>query len=286
MTGGGAVYMDAGMLAWDVVVDHHLFRYHHGEANALICTGIARGLKRLGLSAQFRPPNEVEITGKRVSGSSGFFDGPTFVCQGTVLIEFNPERMAEVLHLPADATPGKAAAALSERLIGIAEIEGRVPETELIESALAAGLTDVLHRSYQRDTISSAELALTDQLLSEQYGTEDFIFHDPPQTRYPTRIGRQCVRSGVIEAHVRLRHGSERRIDQIWITGPFSAIPARAITDLETVLRDLPIADAPERALAFLSDAGAVLSGASAADIAAVILAAQGAAARRQAHEP
>lgn len=286
MTGGGAVYMDADVLAWDVVVDHRMFRNHHGEANALICAGIARGLKRLGLSAQFRVPNEVEIGGKRVSGSSGFFDGTTFVCQGTLLIDFKPERMAEVLHLPVATTQRKAAAALSARLIGVADILGRVPVPGDIESALAAGLADVLHRPYQREAISSAELSLTERLLSEQYGLDGFVFDDPPQSGSGTRVGCRHVRSGIIEAHIRLRPGSERRIDQIWITGPFSATPPRAISDLEAALRNLPMADAPAQALVLLSCEGISLIGASPADIAAVIETADQSELQRRSHEP
>jgi lipoate-protein ligase A len=281
MTGGGAVYMDAGVLAWDVVVDHGRFRNHHGEAGALICAGIARGLSRLGLPARYRAHNEVEIDGRRVSGSSGFFDGPTFVCQGTVLVEFRPDRMAEVLHLPTGTSQRKAAAALSERLVGIADILGRVPAHSEIQDALAAGLAETLRRSCRREANSAAELALAARLLAEEYGTDDFIFGDPPQAGTGTRVGRRSVRSGLIEAHVRLRPGTERRIDQIWITGPFTATPARAIPDLETALRDLPVEAAPQRALGFLSDEGTLLSGASPADIAAVIAAAAAPAARQ-----
>jgi lipoate-protein ligase A len=271
MTGGGAVYMDEGVLAWDVVVDHRRFRYHPGGPSDLICAGIARGLARLGISTTVRAGYEIEVNGRRISGSSGFYDGSTFVCQGTVLIVFDPKIMAKVLHFPAAMSGKKTVAALSERLIGIADILGRVPEQHLFHDALAAGLAEVLRGSYRRDSLSKAELSLTNRLFSSDYGTEHFVFDDPPFTEGDTLLGKQRVRDGFVEAHVKLRSGSENRIDQIWITGAFSAVPARTFRDLESALRDTPITDAPERALAFLTEQSPTLIGISPADIAAVI---------------
>jgi len=278
MTGGGAVYMDPGILAWDVVLDRRSVGWTFAEANARICDGIARGLARLGLPAAFRSPNEVEIGGRRVSGSSGYFTGPTFVCQGTVLIEFDPVRMADVLRLPADRN---AVSALSERLVAVADILGHTPEPLDIENALIAGMAEVLGREIQRENITVAESILAEHLLAREYGNDDFVFRNPPLTDAPIRIGRRAVTSGLIEAHVRLRPGVEQRIDQIWITGPFSAVPARVIPDLENTLRDLPMARAAQRALSFLNEENAILFGAAREDIAAVIAAADQAEQRR-----
>ena len=87
VTGGGAVYMSPRMLAWDVVLDRRAFAGDLGAATRRICEGVAAGLSRLGCSARFRPANDIEIGGLKVSGSSGYAEGRSVALQGTVLIE-------------------------------------------------------------------------------------------------------------------------------------------------------------------------------------------------------
>ena len=77
VTGGGA--------AWDVVIDRRSLTGDLGTATRRICEGIAGGLSRLGCVAGFRPANDVEIGGLKVSGSSGYAEGRSLALLGTIL---------------------------------------------------------------------------------------------------------------------------------------------------------------------------------------------------------
>src|ERR1700681_1913924 len=57
VTGGGAVYMDAGILSWETVPDRRHCGAYLTEAAEKICTAVASGLARLGAPAKFCPPN-------------------------------------------------------------------------------------------------------------------------------------------------------------------------------------------------------------------------------------
>jgi lipoate-protein ligase A len=83
-TGGGAVYMAPGALAWDVVMARNALGTRLDRSASIICEAVASGLSRLGLSARFRPPNDIEVGGRKICGSSGYFDGGTLVYQGTI----------------------------------------------------------------------------------------------------------------------------------------------------------------------------------------------------------
>src|SRR6202008_787752 len=97
VTGGGAVFMGPRMLAWDVVVDRRAWGYDLEAATRGICEGVAAGIARLGVAARYRPPNDIEIGGRKVSGSSGYCDGPSAVLQGTVIIDDEIAAMARAL---------------------------------------------------------------------------------------------------------------------------------------------------------------------------------------------
>ncbi len=87
VTGGGAVFMSPRMLAWDVVVDRRAWGGDLASVTRRICEGVAAGLSRLGAVARFRAPNDIEISGRKVSGSGGYVEGRSAVLQGTVLAE-------------------------------------------------------------------------------------------------------------------------------------------------------------------------------------------------------
>ena len=51
-----------------------------------ICNAAALGFRELGVDAKFRPRNDIEVDGRKISGTGGFFDGDVLIYQGTVLV--------------------------------------------------------------------------------------------------------------------------------------------------------------------------------------------------------
>ena len=45
------------------------------------------------IDARFRPRNDIEVDGRKLSGTGGFFDGDTLIYQGTVLVDLDPAAM-------------------------------------------------------------------------------------------------------------------------------------------------------------------------------------------------
>ena len=82
ITGGGAIYLDEGQLGWELV-------FHRASLGipALpdlareICNAAAAGISKLGVDARFRPRNDIEVDGRKISGTGGFFDGDVLIYQ-------------------------------------------------------------------------------------------------------------------------------------------------------------------------------------------------------------
>jgi lipoate-protein ligase A len=179
ITGGGAIYMCPGILAWDIVTDRASIAGGLAAASECICTGVASGLKQLCLPAQYRPPNDVEIRGRKVCGSSGSFDGSTLICQGTVLIDFDMAEMSEALVSSEDES-GRVN--LHMRVASLAKFLSSVPGRDEIKSALVAGFSRVFGRPLTADMLGEEETKLADRMLAEEIGTDEFVFGDrlPP----------------------------------------------------------------------------------------------------------
>jgi lipoate---protein ligase len=177
VTGGGAVYMDAGILSWEIVAGRRRFGADLDEAAEKICTAVADGLVALGVPARFCPPNAIEAEGRKISGASGYFEGATLVYEGTVLVDFDPRDMAEVLRLP-DAKEG---AALAHRVTSIAAILGRAPAVGEVQRALAASISDCFGFRITSEAASDRELALAERLHTVKFGTDRFVLGEEPQ---------------------------------------------------------------------------------------------------------
>ena len=67
ITGGGAVYMAPGVLAWDLVMARGVLG-SLPHASETICGAVASALFRMGFAARFRAPGDVIIDGKKSVG--------------------------------------------------------------------------------------------------------------------------------------------------------------------------------------------------------------------------
>ncbi|MGB0127850.1 MAG: biotin/lipoate A/B protein ligase family protein, partial [Rhodocyclaceae bacterium] len=117
ITGGGAIYMDEGQFGWEL----YLARADVGTPDMAaigrrICEAAAQGLSALGIDARFRPRNDIEVDGRKISGTGGAFDGDVLMYQGTVLVDLDVERMLGCLRIPAEKLADKAVADARQRI--------------------------------------------------------------------------------------------------------------------------------------------------------------------------
>ena len=101
ITGGGALYFDEGQLGWELVFHRDTLGISSlADLAREICEAAATGLCKLGVEAKYRPRNDIEVDGRKISGTGGFFDGSTLFYQGTLLIDMNPADMLAALNVP------------------------------------------------------------------------------------------------------------------------------------------------------------------------------------------
>lgn len=175
VTGGGAVYMDAGILSWEIVAGRRRFGADLADAGEKICTAVANGLVRLGVPARFCPPNAIEAAGRKISGASGYFEGATLVHEGTVLVDFDLRDMAAVLRLP-DAKEAAAQTPPAPRVTSMAAILGRAPAIVDVQRVLAASISNCFGFRIEREASSARELALAEELHAAEFGSDRFVW--------------------------------------------------------------------------------------------------------------
>jgi lipoate---protein ligase len=277
ITGGGALYLDEGQFGWELVFHRDTLGIGSlGELARTICEAAAAGLSRLGIDARYRPRNDIEVNGRKISGTGGFFDGTTLFYQGTVLVDMDPEKMVALLNIPDAKLAKHAAASAARRVVTLRELcGGRPPPLAQVKQALLEGLSERLGISPEASAITEAEERLARTLHDEEIGTEDFVHEiDDPGSSAQVLAGRFTGKGGTIAAFLRLEGPAQDRIREVTLTGDFFVTPPRVVYDLEAALRGTPVAAARGTVEAFFAGAAVGLLTAAPGDFAAAIEAA------------
>ncbi|MFI3271346.1 MAG: lipoate--protein ligase [Pseudomonadota bacterium] len=118
MTGGGAVYHDAGnvnfsFLEWrDTVGSINFHEY---------LQPIQAALAELGLDVQFSSRNDLEVEGKKISGSAQVRKANKILHHGTLLINVNTEVLSQVLTGSPEKYQSKGIASMRARVGNMAD---------------------------------------------------------------------------------------------------------------------------------------------------------------------
>jgi len=259
ITGGGAIYLDPGQLGWELALHRSTLGGGTLENVARrICEAAADGISRLGVDARYRPRNDIEVGGRKISGTGGFFDGDTLFYQGTVLVDMDPRTMVSALRVPRAKLAKHELDSAEQRVVTLRELLGEnTPELAEIQAALVAAFCEHLGLAAAPGTISAAERREAETLHREEIGTEAFVtgIEEPPRARGDLAGERVCP-GGTIRSYLRLEGPAQNRIRGALITGDFFITPPRVIFDLESRLRGVYLEDLDSVITDFFEDAG------------------------------
>ncbi|MBU1210550.1 MAG: lipoate--protein ligase family protein [Alphaproteobacteria bacterium] len=247
ITGGGAIYLDSGQVGWEIVLSRKRLPLPTlADYTAGICAAVADGLSRtFGIDARFRPRNDIEVGGKKLSGTGGYFDGDTLIYQGTVLVDVDPAAMMACLNVPAPKLAKRDLDQSESRVTTLKALLGHTPGIEEVHGAVLSGLQTKFGLSFEIQTPTAEEEALALRRLTEEIGTDEFVFSiDDPRSE-DVFEATTTSSGGSVSAFVRLEGERQaRRIREVLLTGDFFVTPPRMVLDLEAHLRGVPASQA------------------------------------------
>jgi lipoate-protein ligase A len=274
VTGGGAIFFDEGQLGWEVIAGRGAggLPTHHAGLYPRLCGAVAKALRTLGVQAEFRPRNDIEVDGRKISGTGGLEEGDAFLFQGTLLVDFDLEAMVRALRIPVQKLAARELASMRERVTWLGRELGRVPPMDEVKSAVAASLSELIGAELVPGELTPREVELSEEILPRVSSTEWLYRVDrPARERGFFGAGRRTNGGTVrVDAAVDTK---ARRVKSLVMTGDFFCEPRRATLDLETRFKDLPadrgrIADAVR---SFVSESGASFVGVAEPELEGVI---------------
>ena len=254
ITGGGAIYFDPTQIGWELYLDKQALGTADMSAIARkICEAAAEGISALGVDARFRPRNDIEVDGKKVSGTGGAFDGDSILYQGTLLVDFDVERMLRVLRIPAEKLSDKAIESARERVANLKDLLGEAPTMEQVKQHITAAFSRAFEVDFiEADGLSGEETRCYEENLRE-IDTPEWVYqHQQPVEAGPIVQAIYKCNGGLIRTS--LSYDTQRDIiKQVWLTGDFFVNPRRLINDLEAHLKDVPVGQLASRIEAFFA---------------------------------
>jgi len=246
ITGGGAIYLDEGQLGWELV-------FHRSSLGIAalpdlareICAAAAAGLSALGVDAKFRPRNDIEVDGRKISGTGGFFDGDVLIYQGTVLVDMNAAQMVRVLKVPEKKLAKRSLDSAAQRIVTLKELlGGGVPDMESVKAALVQGFENGLGLAATAGDITPTEETAARRYFDEEIGTDDFVAEiDNPAAESETITGSYTGSGGTIDACIKLEGPGNNILQRVLLSGDFFVTPPRTVFDLEAGLAGTRIED-------------------------------------------
>ncbi len=180
MTGGGAVYHDLGNLNFSFLA----FRKQAGRIDfSAWLKPVAQALSGLGAEVAVTGRNDLEIAGRKISGSAQRLQNGRGLHHGTLLVHPDFDAMSAFLHPDQAKYASKGVASVRARVTCLADQLGRAVAVDEVCRLLAEACAD------GEGALPEGVLAEARRLASEKYQSWDWNFGASP--KYTERRSRR-----------------------------------------------------------------------------------------------
>ena len=236
ITGGGAIFFDPSQIGWEIFAtrDERWSRTSHSQLYRRISAGFIAGMEKLGVRAQYRPRNDIEVGGRKLSGTGGTSEGRAFMFQGTLLVKNVAQDMLYALRVPAEKLGRHGLESIKERVVFLEELIN-LPPTDEIKRAIIAGFEEVFGVEIVPGEPTPRERELFEHYL-EYMRSDEWIYRvDRPAEEKGTLVGISR-RKGVVRCAVSV-DAARKRVSAVQFWGDFFINPPRFVNDLEAYLK-------------------------------------------------
>ncbi len=170
-SGGSSIYTDSGQLIYGLVVDGCDVP-DDKSAFCTICEAIARAISSFGVDARYRPPNDVEVAGRKLSGNAQLIRKGSLLQHGTVIVDTDIAIMDAVLK----SSPGKDKGVTkpSDRVTTLKSLLGHAPYMGTVKDRIAGEISKSLDAEFVEAEMTSDERDHVKKLVAERYSRDEW----------------------------------------------------------------------------------------------------------------
>jgi lipoate-protein ligase A len=238
--GGGAVYLDCYQLFTQWIFDAAHLPPTVEERFRLYVEPLVRTYRALGIAAEYRPINDVQVAGRKIGGTGAARMDHAEVVVGSLMFDFDVATMARVLNVPSEKFRDKVVQSLTDYMTTMRKELGSLPERSLVVDTYLAACMEVLGRPIEPGELRSDELELAAR-LDERFASREWLEEGGGLRRPGLKIhegvrlaeGSHKAPGGLIRCVARVR---DDRLDDVAFSGDFTARPATMPSALDDLL--------------------------------------------------
>ncbi|MCB6176598.1 lipoate--protein ligase family protein [Rhodobacter sp. Har01] len=279
--GGGAVYLDRNQLFTHFVFPAGKAPDRADRLYPLFIEPVVRTYRELGVNAQYRPMNDIQVDGRKIGGTGAASIGGATVLVGSFMLDFDTATMAKCLKVPSEKFRDKLRQTLDDYMTTMLRELGRMPDRDDIKARFLRHCAEVLgvevHDSAPTPAewaaIEAAEAALADPDWTDtQHRKLVALGVKIAADTHLTEAAHKAP-GGLVRVNLLSRDG---RVADLVIQGDFTCLPPDGLDRLAAAMVGTDLADTAltAAAAAAIARLGLDLPGVSAADLSATILAA------------
>ncbi len=242
ITGGGTIYFDKTQLGWEIISDKGFLNFDvpNDKIFERLSLPLIDALKKFGISACFRPRNDIEVNGRKISGTGGTEMKNAFLFQGTLLIDFDVDTMLRALRIPIEKLKRHEIESLKERVTCVKWEMASLPDISSIKSAIKNSFEQIFSVKLVQYGLLPEEKMLLEEKIKRFRSNQWIERVNFPDSEQPVIWISNHFSGGKVKVFfvVNLR---QKSIKSATITGDFFIFPNRAIYDLEAILKDSPL---------------------------------------------
>lgn len=275
LTGGGAIFFDETQLGWEVFGNRNnpIFPYSIVSLYKKISNCVVLGLNKLGVNAQFRLRNDIEVAGRKISGTGGTELEGRFLFQGTLLVDFDIETMMKALRIPIEKFKKREIESAKERVTCLRDILGYVPSYQILKDSIISGFEEGLNIELKEGSLTKQEIERFN-MKSDKFSSDKWVYQKTSLKSEKDVLNSSLKAEGGLLYAAVIVNPTATWIEDIIITGDFFSHPIGIIQDLNSILReqDLNLGVVEEKIRQFYKDNDFTLLGVSENDMINLIL--------------
>ena len=203
VSGGGAVYHDFGNLNFSFITNHDIKSLNNFKK---FTAPVIKVLNNLGLNAELKGRNDIQVDEKKISGTAQFSTGKRMVSHGTLLLDTDLGEVANALNVKMSKIQSKGHKSVRSRVANISEFLKKPLNIEEFRQLLLEGLYEE-SEPFESYHLTSEEWKAVHQLKEDKYDTWDWNYGRSPKfnvqrsKRFP--IGEIDLRIFVEKGHIK-----------------------------------------------------------------------------------
>ncbi len=202
VSGGGAVYHDFGNLNFSFITNHDIKSLNNFKK---FTEPVIKVLKNLGLDAELKGRNDIQVNDKKISGTAQFSTGKRMVSHGTLLLDTDLGEVVNALNVKMSKIESKGHKSVRSRVANISEFLRYPMKIEEFRKLLLEGLYEE-SEPFESYHLSPEEWKAVHQLKEEKYDTWEWNYGRSPKfniqrsKRFP--VGEIDLRIFVEKGHI------------------------------------------------------------------------------------